>query len=123
MASADCNPISRNFQRHLYELIIDNSIAGQAIPDGQPVKVRYSLGISPGPMLIPLATIIAAIAIPLIVYAFRYAIRRSRRRDEMLLFPTPAPARLCSKCNSPLESGYNACPRCGDVIRPPEGSS
>ncbi|HHT76013.1 MAG TPA: hypothetical protein GXZ80_08215 [Euryarchaeota archaeon] len=115
--------VTTNVQGGQYYLIIDNSMAGRATPDGQPVTVRYSLETSPGPLPILLATIIAAVAIILIIYAIRYAIRRSKRRDEIPPFPAPAPARLCSKCNSPLKSWYNACPRCGDVIRPPEGSS
>lgn len=112
-----------------FYLVFDNSLQGRAQSGGQEVRITYSYSTSPGPLLLLIAIIIASLVIGVIIaYAFRWSRKRwdgthPLPRQQNTTWPAAPAKKYCTKCGSPMESWYNACPKCGQLVKPPEGSA
>jgi len=116
--------VSDDIQGGHFYIIIDNSMRGTADSNGQAVTVSYSFSTSPGPLLMILYGVIAALIIGVIIW---YAFRWSRKRwDEKHATPIRPAAPwtagevviACPQCGSPLEPWYNACLSAANLVRP-----
>ncbi len=103
---------SSNMGAEPYYLIIDNSMAATAQPNGQSATVSVTFSTSPGPMLVLLA-IIGLFLLVIILGAIIHYVRKTSKKKEDGYRRNEW---ICPRCSWRVLAGYTACPRCGYTI-------